>query len=136
MNTIREKSFGRSIDALDGVFEFIGDYVTEFAVPPDAVLALQLAVEEVFTNLIKYDSQAVPAITIRLSIHDSRVVAVVVNPGGTDFDMTRAYRSDQPYDPAGGGGLGLLLVRKMVDEFRYEYKDGTGIITIGASLEE
>jgi serine/threonine-protein kinase RsbW len=136
MNTMREKSFGRSIGALDAVFEFIGDYTTEFAVPPEVALALQLAVEEIFTNLIKYDSQADPAITIRLSVDESRAVAVVVNTGGTNFDMTRANRSDQPFDPAGGGGLGLLLVRKMVDEFSYDYINGTGIITIGKSLEE
>lgn len=136
MNTRREKSFSRSITELEAVFAFIADFVSEFNIAPAAAFTLQLAIEEVFTNLVKYDPQADPAIPIRLTKDNARVTAVVINAGGKYFDMTLAHKPESPSDPWEREGLGLYLVGKMVDEFRYEYTNGTGIITIGASLED
>ncbi len=135
MSNTREKSFARRITALDAVFAFIDEYVTEFIVAPEVAYTLQFAIEEIFTNLVKYDSEAASDITIRLSKDDSRITAVVINAGGSDFDMTAFARADDRADPLEDGRLGIFLVRKMVNEFRYEYSNGTGIITVGTSLE-
>lgn len=136
MKTTRQKSFGRDVSALDAIFKFISDYVSEFNIAPWVAYALQFAVEEVFTNLVKYDPDADPAISIRMTKDDGRITVEVINARGRYFDMTSTPQvDDRPYDRA-AGGLGLYLVKKMVDEFRYEYAGGTGIITIVTSLEE
>lgn len=136
MNTMCEKSFRRSITALDAVFAFIVDFVSEYGIASETAFALQLAIEEVFTNLVKYDVQADPVITIRLSKDKDRIVAKIINTGGEYFDMTSVQTLESPPNPLEGRGLGLYLVGKMVDDFHYEYADGTGIITISASMEE
>ena len=33
------------------------------------------------------------------------------------------------------GGLGIYMVKKMMDEFRYEYKDGKNIVTVCKVIE-
>ena len=135
MSTTREKSFDRNISALDGIFEFIAEFVSTFGIVPAVSYTLQFAIEEVFTNLVKYDLEAEASVSIRMEKNDNRIIVTIVNAGGRFFDMTAQTDSDnRPYDRR-AGGLGLYLVRKMVDEFHYAYTDGTGIITIVVSLE-
>jgi len=136
MTTVREKSFRRSISALDDIFEFLAECVAEFKIVEAAAYTLQFAVEEVFTNLVKYDSKASPAVPIRLSRDDKRITVEVINAGGEFFDMTSIDGMDDTPASSDNGGLGLRIVRKMVDEFRYDYSHGTGIITIVVPLEE
>lgn len=135
MKTIQQRSFVRSVSALDAIFEFISAYVGRFDIAPWVAYALQFAVEEVFTNLVKYDPDADPIIPIRMRKEENRITVEVINGGGRYFDMTSTPQTDTQPHERGAGGLGLYLVKKMVDEFRYEYSDGTGIITIVASLE-
>jgi serine/threonine-protein kinase RsbW len=135
MKTTQQGSFARNVSALDAIFEFISGYVAKFDIAPWVAYALQFAVEEVFTNLVKYDPDADPVIPIRMKKEDSCITVEVINTGGRYFDMTSTPQTDAQPHERGTGGLGLYLVKKMVDEFRYEYSDGTGIITIVASTE-
>lgn len=135
MKTKQQRSFRRNVSALDAIFEFISGYVSEFGIAPWVAYALQFAVEEVFTNLVKYDPDADPVIPIRMKKEENRITVELINAGGRYFDMTSMPQTDAQPHERGAGGLGLYLVKKMVDEFRYEYSDGTGIITIIASLE-
>jgi serine/threonine-protein kinase RsbW len=136
MDTSRERLFERNLSALDSVFEFVSNYLAEFNIAQTTGYALQFAVEEVFTNLVKYDPGADPVIPIRMIKCDDRIIVEIVNVHGRNFDMTSAPEPDTPHFERGPGGLGLYLVRRMVDEFRYKFADGKGTVTIIVSLEE
>jgi serine/threonine-protein kinase RsbW len=132
-----EKSFRRSLDSLDALFGFVAKFTTDHQVDPATAFVVTLAIEEVFTNLVKYDAGAAPDIPITLGLDHQTVTIVVRNIGGSYFDVTAANRVDvtAPLQDRPIGGLGLHLVRAMLDDVRYEYTEGVGIITIKKSLE-
>lgn len=138
MTGSREKLFRRDMMALDSLLDFISEFVTEYKIDTDAAYTIKLAVEEIFTNLVKYDASAAPEIPVRLFMQENRAIVVVTNRDGHDFDVAAARGVDvtQPLKKRQVGGLGLHLVKNLVDELRYEYKDGVSTITIIKTLEE
>lgn len=138
MGSHTERVFARSMEALDPLFDFASEFVALYDVDDGTAFVLKLALEEAFTNLVKYDAGASPEIPIRLAVEDGRVVVIMKNIGGIPFDITAggAVDVDAPLERRKIGGLGLHLIRRLVDDLSYEYRDGTGTITITKSLED
>jgi anti-sigma regulatory factor (Ser/Thr protein kinase) len=130
--------FKRDIAALDSLFEFIESCADICEIDGARRYTLQLVVEELFTNLVKYDPHAASDIPVIMDKHGTRLTVELVNRDGTDFDVSRvkSLDIDRRLQDRKIGGLGLHLVKHMVDDIRYEYNDGTGRITIVLFLEE
>ncbi|HVS03595.1 MAG TPA: ATP-binding protein [Thermoanaerobaculia bacterium] len=121
----RERCFAKALGSLRDVFDFLDAFVGEHGLDGNAAFYLHLVTEEVFTNMVKYNT---------MSSHDIRIAIDKVADGValelTDFDV-------EPFDPGGAaevdvnaplerrrpGGLGLHLVRSMTDELAYDYQD-------------
>ena len=131
------KTFKRTLGSLDSIFEFIEKFIIAHTIDKDTAFAVNVAVEEIFTNLVKYDSTAAPDIPIDLSMEGNRVIMVVRNIGGARFDVSAEVAVDveAPLRTRPIGGLGLHIVHSVVDDIRYEYAGGVGIITITKSME-
>ena len=54
--TIMEMTFPRSIDSLPRVFEAVEDFLSGLSMSEEARFAITFSVEELFTNLVKYNS--------------------------------------------------------------------------------
>lgn len=124
--------------SLEGLFDYIGDFVTRYNIDDSTAHVLNLAIEEIFTNLVKYDAAADPDIPIGLALEKSEVIVDITNTGGHEFDITaaRAVDTSAPLAERRVGGLGLHLVRHMVDDISYQYTDGTSRIRIVKRLED
>ena len=48
------KKFTRSLDSLDAIFSFIDKFVHSRKIDPALIFTLNLVVEELFTNMVKY----------------------------------------------------------------------------------
>jgi anti-sigma regulatory factor (Ser/Thr protein kinase) len=62
-----EKNFKRDFNALDEVFEWIAAFVTAQQIDPGAAYAVNLAVEELFTNMVKYGAGNTADIVISIA---------------------------------------------------------------------
>ena len=98
---------------------------------------IQLALEEVVTNVINY---AYPAgtkgnvtIEAKADKHDLRFV---VSDNGQPFNPTEAPLADTSLSAEDRpiGGLGILLIRKLVDTVNYERIDEKNILTLRKHL--
>lgn len=126
------------IDALtenmDKVRAFIESYLEKTDCPPDVMMKIDLAVEELFVNVAYYaygDDSGMAAILIEVP-ENERKVTVTVEDGGIRFDpfdkpevKTASSAKDQPI-----GGLGIHIVKKMMDKVSYEFKENRNIVTI------
>jgi len=132
-----EKSFKRATDSLEGVFAFLQDFAAAEGLDESVTYIMNLVVEELFTNMVKYSPQGAPEIPIRLTVNDGQLVMRLVDHDVEEFDITKTKRvnTDLPLEQRKPGGLGLHLIKHMVDEIDYQYKDKSSLITIKKQLE-
>lgn len=131
--------FPRKIDALAQVFEFTEAFCAQHrGIAHEAALALDFAVEELFTNLVKYQPGEAPVeIELRLEAEAkslaggaTRVAVVVISgPEARPFDPSLAPDAvvERPALERQPGGLGLHLVRRLVAGLDYRHDPLTGI---------
>jgi serine/threonine-protein kinase RsbW len=109
------------------------------AVPPRQSYALSLAFEELLTNVVNHGyagrDTAGERMTVELRREGTRVLARIED-GGVAFDPTAAPDVDLDLDLEERriGGLGVHLVRTLVDELAYRRQDGRNVITFSLSL--
>ena len=132
-----EASFRKSFSSLDAMFAFVGTGLDELHISSDASFAAQLAIEELFTNMVKYGGQSGGEVGISLQRDDDRLVVVLTDRGDTPFDPTMRPAADVslPLAERKVGGLGIHLVRSLIDRISYSYADGRHSITLIKNLE-
>ncbi|MBO6033361.1 MAG: ATP-binding protein, partial [Prevotella sp.] len=94
---------------------------------------LRLAVEEAVVNVIDY---AYPKgidgdITIKM-MSDGRILRFQIIDAGVPFDPTEKEKADTTLSAEDRqiGGLGIFLVREIMDAINYEREDGKNILTL------
>lgn len=96
---------------------------------------VQLGIEETFTNLVKYGRGDRP-IELELVRSNGILRASLIEEDAEPFDPTQAPDADTtlPLDQRHPGGLGLHLLRRVVDRVEYVYQDRRGRTTLVKTL--
>jgi anti-sigma regulatory factor (Ser/Thr protein kinase) len=91
---------------------------------PRTVITLQIALEEVVSNVIRHGfrGRTEHQLIVRIHRRDDGVIAIEVEDNGAPFNPLTTPRpsASAPLDARQPGGLGVLLVLHMMDEVRYE----------------
>ena len=132
-----ERSFTREIGALQEVFDFIAGILDSCRADSSSRYAISLAVEELFTNMVKYNPEGSGDITLSIARDGGRMIVTIVDRDVQPFDVTQTADVDTslPLHERRVGGLGIHLVKQIVDDLRYEYADSCSTITIVKNLE-
>ena len=104
---------------------------------PKAAMALQLALEETVTNVINhgYQDGQPHTFTVALSAADSRITAVITDDAPAYDPLARPeVDTSLPLEERPIGGLGVHLVKKLMDRAHYERRDGHNILTLERDL--
>jgi len=119
------------MESLAAVFEFIEGFFQERQLDPGLLYAVNFTVEELFTNMVKYNPAGSGDIGLSLARTADGVAVSLTDHADQPFDVTRApaVDIDQPLEERRPGGLGLHLIRQMVDHIDYEYRDGCSTIS-------
>jgi serine/threonine-protein kinase RsbW len=123
------KSFPGQFDSLAGVGQFVTRAATAAGFDQTAIYAVEMAVDEACTNIIEHAYEGEERGDIECTCQDS--------PG----ELTVTLRDfGRPFDPASvpepniharleerrEGGLGLFLMRKLMDEVHFEFTSDAG----------
>jgi len=132
-----ELRLARTFDAIAQLHAAIAAFCAREAVAPDDEFAGQLAAEELFTNLVKYNAGGREAIRFALERQANRLALRLVDPDAARFDPAQVPPVDvaAPLAERRAGGLGLHLVRAYVDELTYRHDARTLTITARRTLE-
>ena len=118
------REFERSIEALDGLFSFVGEQLPD-GVGDRVALHVNLAVEEIFTNMVRHNEPGGDHIAVGVEVASDgiRVRLADFNVAPFDPDSVPEPDVDLPLAERQAGGLGLHLVKSVVDRLAYEYDD-------------
>lgn len=131
-----EKRFRRTVNALEGVFGFVSEFVARHLLDDSVAFQLNIAIEELFVNMVKHSLGSDNDILISMVREGDRITVSLTDSDVEAFDITKAdaYDTRQPLDKRPIGRLGIHLVRSMVDEISYEYEDRQSRITLIKNL--
>ena len=102
--------------------------------PPELLFQIQLVLEEIGTNIIKYGQDGEKETEIQITLtSDSKSLTMEIIDTGKPFDPFAEspppdLESDIPERPI--GGLGVYLVQQLVDEASYRHEDGMNKVTL------
>jgi anti-sigma regulatory factor (Ser/Thr protein kinase) len=133
-----EKKFKREVASLEKIFEFVGEFVEANSIDEGTVFTINFVVEEIFTNMVKYSPESSNDILVGLEREDRTLTIHLTDFNVEPFDLTKSAEVDihQALKERKVGGLGIHLVRKMVDSVDYEYKDRISKVTLKKTLEK
>lgn len=112
---------------------FVDEVCEDMGCDMETTMRMNLAIEEAVVNVIDYayPSGTVGSIDIKVTIYDNHM-EFVISDSGTPFDPTKKEDVDisLPVEERRIGGLGIHLVRQLMDKINYERKDGRNILTL------
>lgn len=126
-------TFPNRLTELAKVAATIETILEEKAIPLKTAYTVNLAVEEVATNIINYgfDDNAEHFITLHLTMGID-AIEIRMEDDGREFDPLALNPPDIeiPVEQRPVGGLGIHLVRQTVDNITYRREAGKNILTI------
>lgn len=121
-------------DNITEVLGFIDEQLESTGCSPKTLMQIDLAAEEIFVNIAEYayDPETGPA-TVRVEVKpDGSAVIITFIDHGVPYDPLVKEDPDVTLSAAERkvGGLGIFLVKKNMDNIKYEYVNGSNILTI------
>jgi len=125
------KKFARSYESLAEIFAFTEAYFEAEDVADAVRYPVHFAVEELFTNMVKYNPGNDNEILLDVDLDNDAVRVTLTDYDVDAFDVTKKRTVDtrSPVEKRSVGGLGLHLIRHMVDTLDYHYANRQSRIT-------
>ncbi len=137
--TAVSEEFRREIGAIGEVFSFLETFVDSQEIDEKTAFCINLVVEELFTNMVRHNKGGADRITLSAERRNDRVHLELVDFDVEPFDPQTAEIPlvDAGIEERRPGGLGIYLVKKMVDDLDYTYETETRRmrITVTKTLE-
>ena len=126
------KTFSRSINELENIFNFLEGSGEKFRVSKRNLHDIELSVEEIFTNMVRHNSSSTESIEISIETDNGQILTCLKDHEDQPFDLTQTKEIDfDTYiEKRQTGGLGIFLVKQLMDEVKFEHLNGISKITI------
>ncbi len=117
------------LSELPAAIDFFEEQLSAANVAPKFVAQVDMAVDEIFSNIAHYSGATLATLGCRVS--DGEIV-LRFSDNGRPYDPTEKPDPDTTLSAEEReiGGLGIFMVKKTMDEMRYEYSDGLNILTL------
>ena len=121
------RSFGRSFDSLPAIVAFTADVFARERIDSGLRPVIDLAIEELFTNMVKYGKGSNADVRIEMTGIEGGVEVALTDYDVDRFDVTATPDVDisLPIEQRRPGGLGLHLIRRLLDSIEYEYEEAS-----------
>lgn len=135
LSVLTKKTFTTSpcMESVPKVAEFVENTLGIFDVSPALTMKLLVAVDEIYSNIVRYSGAMFAEVTV--SIQEDKLSLVFAdngkpyNPLETEVPDITASAEDREI-----GGLGVFMVRKMMDSVEYEHIQGLNKLTLSKFL--
>ena len=125
-------------ECLDEINAFLEGELEAYDCPMKTQMQIEVAVEEIFINIASYAYHPVEGeAEIRCEVlRDPLRVVIQLLDSGRPYDPLAKEDADTSEEAimAREGGLGILMVKKTMDDVKYSYENGKNVLTIQKNL--
>lgn len=122
---MKEITVDAMIENMNTVTAFVDDFLDQIACPMKSRIQINIVIDEIFGNICHYAyKDSVGAVTVRVeSGNTPKAVFLTFTDNGIPYNPL--YTEDPDITSSSEerkiGGLGIYLVKKNMDEMKYEY---------------
>ena len=132
------QTIGNTLTSLPPLMTTVNRFLDQHTIPSEAIFRVNLAIEEIVTNIIKYgyDDTAPHTISVNLTLFPD-MIRLQLKDDGHSFDplQTPEPNIHVPLDQRKLGGLGLHLVRETVSRIAYRRKNGANLLEMNIARQ-
>lgn len=126
----RKQVFKADVLELDNVLSYVHSIVDK-KISKKQSMKLDVVIEEIFVNIAKYAYDDTGDVLIEVLFDKNKLILTFVDEGNPfnpleKDDPDTSLSSDERQI----GGLGIFMVKKMMDKVKYEYKDNKNILIV------
>ncbi len=134
-----EIKLSNKLSELDGFNQALAEFGRQHGLPDKVMHDLNLALEEILTNIISYGytDKLEHDIKVRLRVEPGEI-GIEVEDDGQPFNPLEAPEADttKPLEERAIGGLGIHLVRKLMDGLEYKRQGDRNFLTVKKKTQE
>jgi anti-sigma regulatory factor (Ser/Thr protein kinase) len=127
-----------TLEGLDRVTEAFEAFAADHGIPDSARRATQIVLDELLSNTARCGKvgEREPAVTVSLRL-EGRTLDVEIVDDGIPYDPLGGEEPDTtlPLEERPVGGLGVMLVTRLVDEIRYDGEGGRNRVRFRKRLD-
>lgn len=122
-----------TMDAIPQVAAFVEEQLDKLEVPVKYATKLMVAVDEIYSNIVRYSGATEASVCVE-KVADT--VKLTFSDNGKPYNPLIAEEPDvtASAEDRAIGGLGIFMVRKMMDDTRYMHKDDKNILTLTLNI--
>lgn len=122
---MKEITVDAMIENMNTVTAFVDDFLDQIACPMKSRIQINIVIDEIFGNICHYAyKDSVGAVTVRVeSGNTPKAVFLTFTDNGIPYNPLETEDPDitSSSEERKIGGLGIYLVKKNMDEMKYEY---------------
>jgi serine/threonine-protein kinase RsbW len=137
--TTRRTAVTADAAQLSVLTEFLREFGSAAALAPTQVVIFELALEEIFMNIVMHGSRPGVAPRVEVSLNlGTDAVTMTVEDDGPQFDPLSLPPPDLTASLADRrvGGLGVFLIRKIMDTVSYACIEGRNQLRVSKRLAD
>lgn len=126
-----EKEFNGTPEIVDGMLKFLEDFAVEQGFPESFKNKLLIVGDELFSNIVKhgYEGKGGPVFLRLLFNKDLNEFYMTIIDKAKKFNQLEVNIPKDEKKPR-IGGFGISIVKKIMDEYAYDYINGKNIIVL------
>ena len=140
METVEEQklTLPNNVETIPQLASFVEEVGERFGADFSVTMSINLALEEAVVNVMNYayPKGTTGEIDITASFSDGFLI-FTISDGGKPFDPTQVSDPDTSLSAEERpiGGLGIHLVRQIMDEVSYTYENNRNILTLKKKIQ-
>lgn len=136
---MKEITVSATLEELETIRIFVENELEAVECPMKVAMQISIAVEEIYVNIAHYAYHPeIGEATVRCCVEDDPLQVIIqFLDHGKPFDPLAKEDVDTTLsaEERDVGGLGILMVKKSMDDVVYEYKDGCNILTLKKEIK-
>jgi serine/threonine-protein kinase RsbW len=135
MQNTFHRTITNELHELESLMNATTNFLEDSEVDAHAVYRINLSLEEMITNIIKhgYDDYESHEIQVTIEVRENEIAAIMEDDGH-EFNPLEWKKKDeaQSLEERKVGGLGIRLIRQLLDHVDYRRENGKNILEVRA----